>query len=136
VRYAVAAAVITAVGASLAAQNPLAEPRFDAVSVKRNKSGENTGPYLRYEGLHLVVSITICSPSCGVPGASSRPNPWWTGMGEIGARAIRHQRHSPQWNPSAADAGHGEGAPGRPLQADNPFRDQKFTDLCAGPGAT
>jgi len=58
-------------GGTVAAQNPELEPHFDAVSVKRNKSGENTGPYLRYEGLQLVVVnnnlFTIMRGAWGLP---------------------------------------------------------------------
>ena len=32
-----------------------AVPAFEVASVKQNKSGEQTGPYFRYEGLQFVV---------------------------------------------------------------------------------
>jgi uncharacterized protein (TIGR03435 family) len=67
----------------LLAQTQVAEPvpSFEVASVKPNKSGERTGPYLRYEGMQVVVVnnnlFTIMRGAWGLPPDQIVGGPDW-----------------------------------------------------------
>jgi uncharacterized protein (TIGR03435 family) len=71
--------VLCSLTASLAAQP--AAPAFEVASVRRNTSGDRTGPYLRYEGLQVVVVnnnlFTIVRGAWGLPPPQILDGPDW-----------------------------------------------------------